>query len=688
MLKNIINIIKYLKFLTILLSTFSSALAGSVEIFKEDMVVVKFLYSTEKLIENKSLQVGLEFKLEPEWKIYWKNPGDAGLPPEINFSQSQNIYSYEVQWPLPTRIKETEDLISNVYLNKVVLPIKLIFKNLDEPIFLNGNLKFQVCKTICIPMETNFSVKISKEDNLKDNIFDVLQDALSNVPVKNIDVGITESDLNWVSENNFNLLIKSKYDFPKDEINIFVEKEKGDALKIYEIKSIKYLDNNRISIDFLADDEDLESYMENKKLIVYFSMGGINSFDSLNIKKKFTGNFLIIVIISLIAGFILNFMPCVLPVLSIKISRFISLKNSGQITSKYDFLATSLGIIVSFLILAFTSIIIKTMGGSVGWGIHFQQPIFIALMLIIILLFSASLFGLFNLNLPSFIYSKIDKYLSTKVSSLAFFEGVFATLLATPCSAPFLGTAVGLALSSSSYLTLSIFILLGLGMSFPYLLFFIFPKFLNFLPKPGRWMNKLNIILGLSLIFSAIWLLKILLKLTNFNLIFFVLVITSILVFIFSDRKLYRSFFFILSLFIIILPIRFEETITANIINKFYKNDNLIWLEFDETKIDKYLDQNKIVFVDITADWCITCKVNDILVLDSKKVKNLFNSENVVLMRGDWTHEDKNISSFISNWQRFGIPLNVVYGPSVEKGILFPEILTKNLIEKNVLKAR
>ena len=688
MLKNIINIIKYLKFLTIFLSTFSSALAGSVEIFKEDMVVVKFLYSTEKLIENKSLQVGLEFKLEPEWKIYWKNPGDAGLPPEINFSQSQNIYSYEVQWPLPTRIKETEDLISNVYLNKVVLPIKLIFKNLDEPIFLNGNLKFQVCKTICIPMETNFSVKISKEDNLKDNIFDVLQDALSNVPVKNIDVGITESDLNWVSEDNFNLLIKSKYDLPKDEINIFVEKEKGDALKIYEIKSIKYLDNNRISIDFLADDEDLESYMENKKLIVYFSMGGINSFDSLNIKKKFTGNFLIIVIISLIAGFILNFMPCVLPVLSIKISRFISLKNSGQITSKYDFLATSLGIIVSFLILAFTSIIIKTMGGSVGWGIHFQQPIFIALMLIIILLFSASLFGLFNLNLPSLIYSKIDKYLSTKVSSLAFFEGVFATLLATPCSAPFLGTAVGFALSSSSYLTLSIFILLGLGMSFPYLLFFIFPKFLNFLPKPGRWMNKLNIILGLSLIFSAIWLLKILLKLTNFNLIIFVLVITSILVFIFSDRKLYRSFFFILSLFIIILPIRFEETITANIINKFYKNDNLIWVEFDETKIDKYLDQNKIVFVDITADWCITCKVNDILVFDSKKVKNLFNSENVVLMRGDWTHEDENISSFISNWQRFGIPLNVVYGPSLEKGILFPEILTKNLIEKNVLKAR
>ena len=688
MLKNIINIIKYLKLLTIFLSIFSSALAGSVEIFKEDMVVVKFLYSTEKLIENKSLQVGLEFKLEPEWKIYWKNPGDAGLPPEINFSQSQNIYSYEVQWPLPTRIKETEDLISNVYLNKVVLPIKLIFKNLDEPIFLNGNLKFQVCKTICIPMETNFSVKISKEDNLKDNIFDVLQDALSNVPVKNIDVGITESDLNWVSEDNFNLLIKSKYDLPKDEINIFVEKEKGDALKIYEIKSIKYLDNNRISIDFLADDEDLESYMENKKLIVYFSTGGINSFDSLNIKKKFTGNFLIIVIISLIAGFILNFMPCVLPVLSIKISRFISLKNSGQITSKYDFLATSLGIIVSFLILAFTSIIIKTMGGSVGWGIHFQQPIFIALMLIIILLFSASLFGLFNLNLPSFIYSKIDKYLSTKVSSLAFFEGVFATLLATPCSAPFLGTAVGLALSSSSYLTLTIFILLGLGMSFPYLLFFIFPKFLNFLPKPGRWMNKLNIILGLSLIFSAIWLLKILLKLTNFNLIIFVLVITSILVFIFSDRKLYRSFFFILSLFIIILPIRFEETITANIINKFYKNDNLIWVEFDETKIDKYLDQNKIVFIDITADWCITCKVNDILVLDSKKIKNLLNSEDVVLMRGDWTHEDKNISSFISNWQRFGIPLNVVYGPSVEKGILFPEILTKNLIEKNVLKAR
>ena len=689
MLINIRNIIIYLKLFTIVqLCTFSFAIAGTEEIFKDEMVVVNLLYHFQKPTENSSLHVGLEFKLEPDWKIYWKNPGDAGLPPEIDFTQSENLDNYKIKWPLPTRIKETADLISNVYLNRVILPIELIFKNIDESLFLKGNLKFQVCKTICIPMETNFFIQIPKENHSEDNTLQILEDALSKIPVKNIEAGITESKLYWISKDKLNLFIKSKYAFPKEDINIFIEREKGHAFKIYKIQNIKYLDNNRISVDIVVDDEELLNYKENEKLTVYFSSGGIQSFDFLTVKKEQNSKFIIIAIISLIAGFILNFMPCVLPVLSIKISRFISFKNSSQTIPKYDFLSTSFGIIVSFLILAIISIIIKIMGGSVGWGIHFQQPIFVALMLIIMLLFSASLFGLFNFNLPTFIYSKIDKYLSSRVRSLAFFEGVFATLLATPCSAPFLGTAVGYALSSSSYLTLFIFFLLGLGMSIPYLLFFIFPKLINLLPKPGRWMNKMNIILGLGLIFSAIWLLNILIELTSFTSVFIVLMIACILILIFSDKKLYRTFFFVLSLFLISLPIRFEEIITSNIVSKFYSNDNLVWIKFDETEIDKYLDQDKIVFVDITADWCITCKVNDVLVLDSKKIKNLFKSKEVILMRGDWTHEDKNISSFLAKWERFGIPLNVVYGPKVKKGILFSEILTKKSIEKNVLNVR
>ena len=425
-----------------------------------------------------------------------------------------------------------------------------------------------------------------------------------------------------------------------------------------------------------------------KNIGVTFSKGNLAVYDQLNIITKNNPNFFIMIFIALLGGIILNFMPCVFPVLSLKVSRFISEKNISKYALKYNFLYTSLGIIFSFLVIAFFTIFLKFMGKTIGWGIQFQQPIFVSFLAVVVLFFSANLFGLFQLRLPSSIYTRIDKYLRYRENGTAFLEGAFATLLATPCSAPFLGTAVGYAISSNVYSLMIIFLFLGIGMSIPYLLFFISPNLIDYLPKPGKWIKKLNFILGLGLVLTAIWLLSVVLELSSFQHVFFIIFITSALIFVFSNKKLIRTFIFTILLFLFSGSIYFYDFSKEIIFKANENNDTLNWIEFNEQSIGELVNQGNIVFVDITADWCVTCKLNKMLVLDNKKTISLLESQGIILMRGDWTKADSNISSFLLSWHRYGIPLNVIYGPNARKGILLSEILTVGALEKNVLNAR
>ena len=522
-------------FFLFILNFLSISLAKSEKNFIEHEHVSLELISSVKSISNtNNLNLGLHFKLNKGWKIYWKYPGKAGYPPQIDWTNSKNIKNLEIIWPKPKKF-EILGMESIGYSDEVVLPIKVFLNENNKDLLANLNIDYLTCKKICVP----------------------------------------------------------------------------------------YSDNLILSIP-IGDGED----SKHKKIIKTY----IDKSNYLTYSKLFNSDsILFFLFIAFIGGFILNFMPCVFPVLSLKIYNVLlqQKKNVSSETVKKNFLATILGILFSFLILSFITIFLKSLGHNLGWGFQFQSPIFLFFMILILLIFSLNLIDVFKIDIPNFFKNNLNNIIILNKKNSEFYQnfllGSFITILSTPCSAPFIGTALGFAFISPNHTIFLIFLFIGLGLSSPYIVLATNPKILLFLPKPGLWMKKLKYFLSILLIATAIWLSSVLL-------------------------------------------------IQINAIDNEVNKNN--WLEFDKDRLGELIKKDNVVFIDITADWCITCFYNKKTVIDRKKVKVLFEKYNVKKMRGDLTKPNNEINEYINSFGRFGIPVNVLYSPSTPQGILLSEVLT------------
>ncbi|HLO77012.1 MAG TPA: thioredoxin family protein, partial [Magnetospirillum sp.] len=295
------------------------------------------------------------------------------------------------------------------------------------------------------------------------------------------------------------------------------------------------------------------------------------------------------------------------------------------------FLASAAGIVASFLALAGAAVAVKAAGQAVGWGIQFQQPGFLAVMIALLLAFAANLWGAFEIRLPSALMNVGPSGVAHHTLLGHFLSGAFATLLATPCSAPFLGTAVGFALARGAGEIAAIFAALGLGMSVPYLAVALWPDLARRLPKPGAWMVTVKKVMGVALAATALWLGSVLAAQTGLT--------TA-------------------------APPAAGKT-------------DIAWKSFDLTAVRQAVAEGKVVFVDVTADWCITCKVNKAAVVDRGAVAARLTGGGVVPMRADWTRPDDGIARYLASFDRFGIPFNAVYGPGAPDGIALSELLTE-----------
>ena len=538
-LKLIRNILLFLLFI-ISFSFISLAQKNSEKtLVSHEHVSLELISSVNSIPKENNLHLGLYFKLDPGWKIYWKYPGKAGYPPGIDWVKSKNIKDLEILWPKPEEF-EILGMESLGYSKEVILPIKLIIENNNEKLLANFDVDYLTCKKICIPFNDNLILNIPTGDG-------------------------------QVSEYG-------------KVINQYIDKSN------------------------------------------YLNYSSLLNPDSI----------LLFLFIAFVGGVILNFMPCVFPVLSLKIYNVLSQQqqNINNKTIKRNFLATILGIIFSFFVLSLITVLLKSLGHSLGWGFQFQSPIFLSFMILILILFSLNLIDVFSIDIPFFFKKFLNKVINFNKKNSEFFQnfllGSFITILSTPCSAPFIGTALGFAFVSSNQVIFLIFFCISLGLSSPYIILATKPQILSFLPKPGLWMKKFKYFLSFLLILTAIWLASVLL-------------------------------------------------IQINAINNDSKNNN--WLDFDTIKLNELVNENNIVFVDITADWCMTCFYNKKTVLDRKKVKNIFEKYDVKKMRGNLTKPNKEINEYINSFGRFGIPVNVIYSPSAPQGILLSEVLTvRNLL--------
>jgi suppressor for copper-sensitivity B len=339
-----------------------------------------------------------------------------------------------------------------------------------------------------------------------------------------------------------------------------------------------------------------------------------------------------ILLTALLAGLLLNVMPCVLPVLSLKILSVAKQAGKELAHARMNFFFTALGIITTFLILAGLAIFVRQAGMQIGWGLHFQSPYFVGVLMAITFLFSLSLFGFFHLNPPSWLIGS-----GAHKDSLAgnFISGMLATFLGTACTAPVVVTAVGFALANNDAVIITMFALMGIGMALPFLILSAFPKLANYLPKPGAWMNKVKFFMGILLLGTSVWL---------------------------------------------------GSILYVQVIDKMSGGKE--WHVLNESKITKFVNEGGVVFVDVTAQWCVNCKTNEARVLNTDEMQQYFKDNHVILMKGDMTSPSKPLLEYIKKFGRYGIPVNIVYGPKAKDGILLDTLLSIDAVKEAVEKAK
>ena len=627
---------------------------------------------------TKNFIVGLEYQMEPGWKTYWKSPGDGGFAQTISWENSSNVKNVNILWPTPVEF-EILGLTSLGYENNVIFPLEVEIEDELQNTFLNLHVSFLICKDICIPGDARIFLEIpSGEKKLTDKYFN-LEQALSFLPKKNFNSSYIKKIYANVFKNNQYSTIQLQFESDKSFFNPKIFLHTPFGLPVVK-NSITYSsDNKLITADFNFDNDliseekfPLEVIIKDKnhnfEKILNIQMGEIL------LNSKFNNTYIYYILISLLAGLILNVMPCVFPILSIKL---MSVFSADQHNARVSFLTTAFGVISSFVLLGLIFILLQYSKVSIAWGMQFQQPYFLIFITLVIFLFMMNMFGQFEITLPnklnnlSFFGSINNAYLKD------FFNGFFATLMATPCSAPFVGTAITAAFTETYTTGISIFLFMGIGMSFPYLLIASFPKLINFIPKPGKWMVYIKYFLGLLLLATVIWLSNILLNFFNYYFLIFSLILFLVL----SYRQkipLIKN-----TITVIVLLIVFSSSsLKLFQQNPTFKYDK-DWLNFFEIDIDQLIKQDHVVFLDITADWCATCQFNKINVLNSNKVINVLKDNKILLIRADWTKPNERINIFLEKYDRFGIPFNAFFSNNFPNGILLSELLS----EKEIVNA-
>lgn len=645
-------------------------------------VAVRLMLTGEKNEANKTVEGLLEVKLDKDWKTYWRSPGEGGTAPSINWELSSNLNSVDWHWPLPKRY-EFLGVETLGYKHDVIFPMTFHLDDMNKPVFLSGKLTMSSCTSICVLTDYELSLDFNPEKLVPSVDAMVLYNKGNSLVPK----PSTAVELTQVS-----------YDEAKKIVSIVATNKAGwtnpDVFVDGQSKPVKQTSFLTPKIDVSGEQliaqvpisswfgtpklvgEPLSVTITDKDIAVELS----KTADNKPIIALQNDSLLKVIGLALLGGLILNIMPCVLPVLGMKLSSVISAKGLERRQIRAQFIASALGILVSFWLLAGFLALLKVSGQALGWGVQFQSPWFIGAMMIITGLFAANMLGLFEIRLSS----NTNTWLATRGGNSYgghFVQGMFATLLATPCSAPFLGTAVAFALGAN-YLTLfAIFTALAVGMAAPWLLIALFPQLANALPKPGIWMNTVKTIFGLMMLVTSLWLLSLMANFFSLKIVIVIGVIALALLLSQLWRiKGKRATLLTVGFLIIVTAIGLIiGSLTADKWAKPLPQDHH-WTPLNVEQIKQDVAQGKTVFVDVTADWCITCKANKVGVILQEPVYSALDQENIVLMRGDWTKPSDYVTNFLQSHGRFGVPFNIVYGPEAPNGIELPVILTSEQV--------
>lgn len=678
-----------------LFTLFSFFIINSAVYAQSSHVSIRLLPEKTALNGGETVTVGIEQTIEKGWHTYWINPGDSGTAAHIEWSDLEDkIESAPIVWPTPKRLP-MGPLTNFGYEDKVVLlqDITLPKKLPEGPTTINATIDILVCEEICIP-ETHEASFIINGDQKPSAA--AIETARGKLPI----------DMPWktaVREQDGNLIVEVM----SDQIAAF---KKLGSIELYPEdwglisnpgKTVAMTNDNRLTLVHPIGDRAASEVAVSKYVIAYEDASGVrkgvrvtsksDSMPAATVVPSDNVGFVKAIILAIIGGLILNLMPCVFPVLSMKALSLVQLKDKELAKARKHGLAYTAGIILCFMVIAGALIALKAGGAQIGWGFQLQNPA--------IILFLSYLFFLLGLNLSGFF--EIDFGLANAGAKLtqkqglsgSFFTGVLATIVATPCTAPFMGVAMGYALTQPAYVSIMVFIALGFGLALPYLLLCYVPALRHKLPRPGHWMETFRQFLAFPMFASTCWLLWVLSQQTDHMGILLAMLGLLALGFgiwlwkVRPARKTPKAIVIVLSL--AMFGFALSTLVIDRHVEPAMQGETSTGLSeaFTQEKLDAYLKDGQPVFVNMTAAWCITCKVNEKVALSVASTEKLFADQEIKYLKGDWTNQNPEITKFLESYGRSGVPLYVYYAAGKKQGDVLPQILTPGIVEKAITQS-
>ena len=672
----------------------------------KQLVRAELLADTKALVPGKPFTVGLLLRMAPGWHTYWKFSGDAGLPTEMKWKLPPGWKIGEIQWPIPLKTIDPGDIETYGYQDEVLLmqeirpPLKLDVSSVQ----LAAEANWLVCEKICIPGSATLRLDLPVASSSEPANADVFARYRRLVPQNWPGPNVATASWSRVG-SELRLKISSEMLAKSPPLDFFPLPEQDTIVGHPAVQS-----RNNNEIVFRIPLESAPKNLSSIAGLVVFAQqpngehraawqiarasAAVQTGSSalLSARPAAARGIFTFLLFGFLGGIILNLMPCVLPVISLKIFGFI--QQAGQSRQKIfrSGIAFTLGIFAWFIALAVLLIALKGAGRDVTWGgFQFTNPYFVLALSVIVLVFALNLFGVFEIWLPQSVTRSLLSTSERKDYLGSFLQGVFATVLATPCTAPFLGTALGFAFTQSAVIILAMFIAIAAGMSTPYLLLSVQPAWLRLVPRPGPWMIHVKQFMGFLLLATLLFLLYILGAQRGLDGAMWAscfLLVVSIACWMKgafvsptatgTKRTIVRVLMLMLVLGsgVYLIGDKFQSAKIASADSRLPGN----WQAFTPERLQAELGQGHTVFVDFTAAWCLTCKFNEANVLEAQDVKDAFQRHGIVKLKADWTNGDPAITKLLRQFGRPGVPLYVLYPANNEEPIVFPELLTKSML--------
>ena len=693
-----------------LLATASLQLHG--EPVQAAHTTVELLSDSSEVAPGQTFHLGVKFEMEPDWHIYWRNAGASGLPPELTWTLPEGFTAGDIQWPSPKSIS-LEGLVSYGYKGIATLIVPVTAPDDLAPgadLTIQLELFYLICKEVCLPGDASLQLTLKTGAEAVAANADVFEAAYASQPKPG-----SPYELSVTGQEDKLLKLSIKGEALPEALYFFSAKEgliDPNAEQAYSVSDgvgrlslpldFAYLEEKPAELIGILKSPDQSWSVrfptsDNTQLATEAPAPTGSPYGDAGLEQQLLSQGLIgWLLLAFFGGLILNIMPCVLPVLSLKV--FSLLNHSGQSRGQAlgHGVAYTLGVVASFLVLAGVLFSLRALGESIGWGFQLQNPGFVLILGLVFFLFGLNLLGVFEIG--SGLVGADTKVAGRKDFVGSFGVGVLAAVVGAPCVGPFVGGVSGVALQANTFTGLLIFATLGLGMASPFMFLAIFPKLVAYLPKPGAWMETFKQSMGFLLMAALVFLVYLLGQLAGLGAIttmLVVLLLSSIAAWIYGrwaapvksakSRLIARLATLVLLVACVGWGLRsVDAAYDANIREQTtVVAEGEPWAPWSTEAVEEAVADGKPVFVDFTASWCLICQVNKKAALRTDATKELFEEAGVVSLSADWTRRDPAITEELEKFGRSGVPLYLLYSPDGEVSVL-PQNLTNGIIREAV----